>query len=328
MIDDERLRTGNESQLTDAKKRGCLKRFGILLLLSLLLFLLTQIPFILRRHQLARLSNSIEELDSRRTTRAGDNYHDYKGIIHVHSMLGGHSTGRLEDIFKAARANKLDFVVMTEHGEQFVNTSDATIHGTYDGTLFVGGNEINVGGSDRLLVVPGTNDPVGTTPTAQYIEQQRAAGKLIFVAYPHEFQSWDARGYDGLEVYNIYTNAKRITGALMFFDGLWSYNAYPDLLFARFYERPNENLKRWDMLTSNNPSRRITAIAGNDAHANIGIGLRTARFLPIQLYVSIIKTQNRTLRAVAIIATCRTAGRSTNKHYGLKTTLTMKGKKQ
>ena len=92
------------------------------------------------------------------------------------------------------------------------------------------------------------------------------------MGYPEEFKSWEATGYKGIEVYNVYTNARRINPLLMFFTGLWSYYSYPDLLFATFYERPSENLKRWDQANTQK-NEKLVAIAGNDAHANIGISL-------------------------------------------------------
>jgi hypothetical protein len=58
----------------------------------------------------------------------------------------------------------------------------------------------------------------------------------------------------------------------MFFDGLWSYRSYPHLLFANFYSRPAQNLKTWDGAIANT-GRRLVAIAGNDAHANVGFEL-------------------------------------------------------
>jgi len=58
---------------------------------------------------------------------------------------------------------------------------------------------------------------------------------------------------------------------VMFFDGLWSYRSYPDLLFANFFTRPDENLKRWDDALSNH--RRLFAVGGNDAHSNVGLSL-------------------------------------------------------
>lgn len=42
-------------------------------------------------------------------------------------------------------------------------------------------------------------------------------------------------------------------------------------MFANFLSRPAENLKRWDKAVSNN--RSVVAIAGNDAHSNVGLSL-------------------------------------------------------
>jgi hypothetical protein len=94
---------------------------------------------------------------------------------------------------------------------------------------------------------------------------------LTFVAYPEEFRGWKTSFYNGVEVYNVYTNARRINPVVMFFDALWSYGSYPDLLFANFYARASENLQRWDQAIIS--GKRLVAIAGNDAHANVGISL-------------------------------------------------------
>ena len=59
----------------------------------------------------------------------------------------------------------------------------------------------------------------------------------------------------------------------MFFDGLWSYWGRTELLFARFYERPAENLRRWDEYNASGAGRAY-AFAGNDAHANVGFALQ------------------------------------------------------
>ena len=97
---------------------------------------------------------------------------------------------------------------------------------------------------------------------------------MLVVAYPQDFRSWDAASYDGVEVYNLYTNARKINPLIMFFDGVWSYGSYADLLFTRFYERPTESLRLWDEQTVKN--RRLAAVAGNDAHQNVGLNLGDA----------------------------------------------------
>ena len=250
-----------------------MKRWKKLLLILLVLVLLSQIPFAYRRYKLGRLHAAIQQLNSQRVvTQANDGLAEFKGVVHVHSFLGGHSTGNFEEIIAAAQSNQLNFVVMTEHPAKDFNTAEMTLKGEHGGVLFINGNEVRTASGDRLLLIPGdaNADSDGQWST-QEVLSRRTSG-LALVAYPEEFKSWEATGYNGIEVYNVYTNARRINPLVMFFDGLWSYRSYPDLLFANFYRRPTENLKKWDELISQK-GERLVATAGNDAHANVGISL-------------------------------------------------------
>jgi hypothetical protein len=217
--------------------------------------------------------NAGRSLDQNSTSFA-----DYKGVIHVHSMLGGHSAGNFADIISAANTNRLDFVVMTEHPSAYFDTAQMTLKGTQAGLLFINGSEISAANGERLLLMPGdgTANASGAATAQEIIARARAQNRLAFVAYPQEYRSLDAKDYDGIEVYNLYTNARRANPVMLFFDGLWSYRSFPDLLFSRFYERPSESLKKWDELLATVEGRRLVAIAGNDAHANIGFGLADA----------------------------------------------------
>jgi hypothetical protein len=271
------------------KLRG-MKRWKKVALVLLGLVLLSQLPFIYRRFQLRCLSLRIDELKSRRVVDVAEGgYQDYKGVIHVHSLLGGHSTGTLTDIIEAANSDELDFVVMTEHPARLIDTSEMTLKGVHGKTLFINGSEISTASGDRFLFMPGaarSSDASRPPSTQDVLAQKKAQASLAFVAYPQEFRSWDARDYDGIEVYNVYTNARRINPLITFFDGLWSYWGYADLLFTTFYERPDESLRKWDELNANG-SLRLVAIAGADAHANIGFSLLVdgagKKFLQVKL---------------------------------------------
>ena len=267
-----------------------MKRWKKVVLVLLGLVLLAQVPFIYRRFRLRRLSIAINELNSQRVAdEAESSYRDYKGVIHVHSLLGGHSTGTLTDIIDAANANGLDFVVMTEHPSKYIDTSEMTLKGVHGKALFINGSEINTTNNERFLLMPGAAPATSGAPhsTTEVLAQKKAQGSLAFAAYPQEFRSWDSPDYDGIEVYNMYTNARRINPLLTFFDGLWSYWGYPDLLFTTFYERPRESLQKWDDLLVASGNRRLVAIAGNDAHANIGFSLLVdgagKKFLQVKL---------------------------------------------
>src|ERR1041385_5950297 len=86
--------------------------------------LCSQAPFAYRRFQLKRLRTAIQQLDSQRIAKdTASEYVDYKGVIHVHTSLGGHSSGTFSELIAAAKANDLDFVIMTEHPQADFDTS-------------------------------------------------------------------------------------------------------------------------------------------------------------------------------------------------------------
>jgi hypothetical protein len=236
------------------------KKFILLVVLFLLLF--SQIPFAYRRFKLRRLSSTIQQLNSQRTPAQPNGFKEYKGVVHVHSFLGGHSAGTFGEIISAARANQLQFVIMTEHTEKDFDTAAMTLKGMHGGVLFINGNETSAENGDRLLVFP---------------------GDVSIVAYPQEFKNWDGTRVNGVEVYNVFTNAKQANPVVAFFDTLWSQRSYPDLIFALYFQRPDENLKKWDQALMRS---RLTATGGNDAHANIGVSLNDSsgkKLLGIQL---------------------------------------------
>jgi len=254
-----------------------MKPWQKLSLALLAVIICSQIPFVYRRYRLGRLRDAIQQINSQRQLQPDDKFGEYKGVVHVHSFLGGHSSGNFEEIIAAAKQNQLDFVVMTEHTNANFNTAAMTLKDVHSGVLFINGNEVSVPNKERLLIFPSyetANVPEGFS-LAEVFGLAKARHALALVAYPEEFKSWNAQGYDGVEVYNVYTNARTINPLVMFFDSLWSYRSYPDLLFATFYARPANSLNLWDDAIRMT-GRRLVATAGNDAHANVGLSLNDA----------------------------------------------------
>ena len=246
------------------------------LLALLAVLVLSQAPFAYRRYRLKRLQNTIQQLASQRIPNdTATEYVDYKGVIHVHTSLGGHSSGTFTELIAAAKSNDLDFVIMTEHPQAEFDTAAMTLSGVHAGVLFVNGNEVATAEGDRLLLIPAPLNANERRSTKEVVEQQKASGGLAFAAYPTESNTWQSNAVDGVEIYNLFTNTKRINWAVTFFDGLWSYRSHPDLMFANFFARPTEDLKRWDEAMSSS-NRRLVAVGGNDAHSNVGFGLADA----------------------------------------------------
>lgn len=243
------------------------------LLILLGLILLSQAPFAYRRYRLKRLHSTIQQLASQRMpSDAATEYADFKGVIHVHTSLGGHSTGTFSELITAAKLNGLDFVIMTEHPQAEFDTAAMTLSGIHGGVLFINGSEVSTSDGDRLLLIPAPANANERRSTRELIEQQKINRGLAIAAYPSESNAWQSNAVDGVEIYNLFTNTKKMNKLVTFFDGLWSYRSYPDLMFANFYARPDEDLKRWDeaMTTGN---RKLVAIGGNDAHSNVGFGV-------------------------------------------------------
>src|ERR1700752_5520564 len=111
-----------------------------ILIVFLGLVILSQTPFVYRRHRLRRLNSAIQQLATQRVPQTNEsNYVDYKGVIHVHSFLGGHSTGSFAELIAGAKANQLNFVIMTEHPQAAFDTASMTLNGIHEGVLFING---------------------------------------------------------------------------------------------------------------------------------------------------------------------------------------------
>ena len=247
-----------------------MKLWKKILLVLFAVVLLAQIPFIYNRYQFGRLHDKIADLQTRRIENPNASFRDYKGIIHVHTAIGGHSTGNFDELIDGAAKNNLDFVVMTEHTTDLYDTSALTLKGKIGNTLFVGGQEVETS-TDRFLLMDGSADAgkMNRTAANDFLQTVHNQNKLAFITYPEKHQDW-SQNFDGVEIFSLHTNAKKMPVFFVLFDALWSYYSYPELVLAKYFYRPDDNLGKFDEVTR---TRKSTLIAGTDAHSNIGFHL-------------------------------------------------------
>lgn len=269
------------------------KRTAIALLVLLMAI---QVPFVVRRMMTAHLAADIERNNSERTTRKNAGYREYKGVLHIHTSLGGHSTGSFRELIEAANANSLDFVIMTEHVQSDIDTAALTLSGLHQGTLFIAGSELRSRNGDKLLAVPGIShfDEPHSLTTEEIIQNTSGKDGLVFAAYPERDRIMQT-DIDGIEVLSLHTAAKQMNPLLSFFDLFWTYPSYPGLLFASSFKRPEKELEIYDAIAA---ERRALLFAGTDAHSNIGItffgtdtGHRFGRIKldPYQMSLSVVR---------------------------------------
>ncbi len=247
-----------------------MKLWKKILLILLAVLLLAQIPFIYNRYQFGQLHDKILALQTQKIENPNSNYRDYKGIIHVHTSIGGHSTGTFDELIDGAAKNELDFVVMTEHTTDLYDTSALTLKGKTGNVLYVNGQEVETA-TDRFLLAPGSADAgrMNRVAAIDFLDQMHRENRLAFVTYPEKQQDWN-ENFDGVEVFSLHTNAKKMNPFFVFFDALWSYHAYPELVLDKYFERPDANLQKYDEITQ---TKKSTLFAGADAHSNIGFHL-------------------------------------------------------
>jgi hypothetical protein len=226
--------------------------------------------------------------------------HELTGIIHCHSTYSD-GTGTVPEIAAAARANDLDYLLLTDHDTLAAARNGE--EGWHGSVLLLVGTEVSPYRRNHYLAF-GLSEPIdhrGLTP-AEVVQRVQESGGFGFPAHPFSRGSerfkrggqgmpWDdleADGYAGIELWSFVTDtAERV-------------NSIRDLLRfvvmpQRFLDHPPaRNLEQWDRLCRR---RRCVALGGADAHQ---IGIRVAGRVPLRLMA--YKRSFRHLRTHLLVA--------------------------
>ncbi|MBC8137278.1 MAG: hypothetical protein H8F28_15470 [Fibrella sp.] len=204
----------------------------------------------------------------------GQNHTDLRGAIHNHSTYSD-GLSDIPTVMDAAKESGVDFVLMADHNtmqplrdgwqERYANESPFLLVGT----------EVTVEGGRFLLAldVPPEYEPVIGVSAQTGINTIRAHRGFPLISLPfdmkHPFEDWSVSGYDGLEVLNFSTIARRHINFL----------SLPWILIVRQFggmmavirmmaSRPDAALSRWDSLTRGGV-RQVVGIGSLDAHARM-----------------------------------------------------------
>jgi hypothetical protein len=209
--------------------------------------------------------------------------HDLAGVIHCHSTYSD-GTGTVAQIAAAARANSLDYLILTDHDT--LEARDRGEEGWHGSVLVLVGEEVSPARQNHYLAL-GLRRPIdhrGLSPQ-QIVDRVNEAGGFGFPAHPFsrgserfrrggEGMPWrdvDAVGYTGIELWSFVTDtAERVNGLRE----LAGFVLAP----GRFLDNPPpRNLAEWDRIAAR---RRCVAIGGVDAHQ---IGVRVGPWVPLRL---------------------------------------------
>jgi hypothetical protein len=209
--------------------------------------------------------------------------HELTGVIHCHSTYSD-GTGTVREIAAAARANDLDYLLLTDHDT--LAAAQNGEEGWHDSVLLLVGVEVSPYRRNHYLAF-GLAEPIDhreLTP-AEIVARVNDAGGFGFLAHPFSRGSerfkrggqgmpWgdlDADGYTGMELWSFVTDSAERVNSIR--DLLWFV-----LAPQRFLDHPPQrNLAEWDRLCRR---RRCVAFGGVDAHQ---IGIRVAGHVPLRL---------------------------------------------
>jgi hypothetical protein len=209
---------------------------------SLLILILIQLPFVYQVCQTRTLDQYISSIP--REGALSVPFEDLKGSIHIHSAAGSHSLGTYLEIIEAAKLAGYDYLFLTDHPKEY--------------ELF---NQIQ---DPELVMIYGVEEE--RDDSGRNLRSQESEVK-VYSLFETDSVPEDVTG---LEIFNLAENAKQSNNPISWLTWLYHKATYEGLFFFHFWELKNEYLQLWDEVTLQRP---LAAVAGNNAHQNVGVVL-------------------------------------------------------
>jgi len=204
-----------------------------------------------------------------------DGYKDYAGVIHVHTTYSHDAHGTFEDVVRVANAQRLSYVITTEHNN--LRASQEGRQGWHGATLILIGVELSLPDGHYVALDVTEDIDRRNKTTQQVIDEVNAQGGFGFIAHPYfkkaPWKNWSVLGFTGIEAYNVShdtldENRLRLV--------LWTLTAPAEPLYFSLLDRPYDPLTKWDELIRRHG--RVVGIGSTDAHEFHLMGLKFAPY--------------------------------------------------
>jgi hypothetical protein len=202
---------------------------------------------------------------------------DLAGAIHAHSTYSD-GAGDVPAVVAGADEAGADFLLLTDHNTQLPLRDGWEEKYSKSSPFLLIGTEVTVeeGAFILALDMPREWEPTKAQKPQVAIDEVNAQGGLPFVSLPfdvkHPWRDWEATGYEGLEVVNFSTIARRHINllSLAWLLPIYRLGGMMPVLRA-LLTRPDQAMARWDGLTAGG-KRPMVGIGALDAHALMKIG--------------------------------------------------------
>ncbi len=187
---------------------------------------------------------------------------DYQGVLHAHSYWSHDSRGVIKEILPAAQQAELDFIFLSDHIRNKLDSFPRGYHGNYDGVIIEAGTE-----SKNIMVTPMQEEVLDwNQDESQLIKDVVANGGMVTYVHSEEPHNWADPNYQTMEIYNIHTDLLDEESILPFMINMAvNKKDYRHWAYRELYDEQSAILAHWDSL---NQTRQIVGIAAVDAHNN------------------------------------------------------------
>ncbi len=201
-------------------------------------------------------------------------YKDYTGVIHIHTKYSD-GAGTFEDIARVANAQRLDYLITTDHNT--LRPLHEGKQGWYGTTLVLVGTELSTRGGHYVALNVTDEIDYHKLPTQRIIDEVNRQGGLGFIAHPYykkrRWTDWTVHGFLGIEGYNV---AHDTLDENWFRLALWTLSVPAEPFYLSIIDRPYDPLRKWDELMAQRG--RVVGIGGSDAHEIRVLGLKFAPY--------------------------------------------------
>jgi len=192
---------------------------------------------------------------------------EINGIIHFHTVYSDGS-GRIEELIKAAKELKADFLISSDHNT--LKPKIDGLEGYYDGLFYFAGEEINTEFGHFLAV--GIEKEIKRGKYKEVLSDIKKQNGAGIICHPHNWwtpwKNFEVKGYDGIEIINL-DSQWRGMNPLYMIAVIFTYKINSFYALHFLVHKPIKTIKFWDSVQKHKNMK--TGIASADAHSNVKV---------------------------------------------------------
>jgi hypothetical protein len=158
---------------------------------------------------LSRAESDLESLRRAPREKTRSDYREVRAVVHCHTHLSHDSTGKIDELTKAAKNTGTEVVMVNDHPRADMDVISEGFSGENGGVFFIPGAEA------RNLLIYSVEGLDLTMAQRDLIPEVGKRGGICFLSHLENQREWDLPGLTGTEIYNLHASflsQRRLSG--------------------------------------------------------------------------------------------------------------------